>query len=262
MNAATLSPKRKTPAARPRQQGFTLVEIMVALTIGLVMTAGILQITQANKASNRLVRNLSFVQENMRTAMELLGRDVRRAGFFAINDIPVLTPPPALDLTTTVDGSENGGAVNDNDTITVVYASDPRYFGGLDCLGQNPTIPAGTTTVRNTYFVQNEQLMCRGNGNASAQPLVEGVEALQILYGENTDGDPQSANIYVRADQVTNMNDVVSVRIAMRFRSRANVTSTVDTNQYALLDEGASTAPNDRLLRREITTTISLRNTQ
>ncbi|NOX76102.1 MAG: prepilin-type N-terminal cleavage/methylation domain-containing protein [Gammaproteobacteria bacterium] len=259
-NSIALSSTRKISGIRPRQQGFTLVEIMVALTIGLVMTAGILQISQANKASNRLVRNLSFVQENMRTAMELLKRDVRRAGFFAINGVPIPTPPPPL-AATTVDGSENG-AVNDNDTITVAYESDPRYFGGKDCLGQAPTIPAGTTKVRNTYFVKDEQLMCRGNGNARALSLVDGVEALQILYGENTDGDPRSANKYVRADQVTNMSNVVSVRIAMRFRSRANVSSTVNTNQYALLDEGASAVPNDRLLRREITTTISLRNTQ
>jgi len=246
-------PVPDTPRA---QRGFTLVEIMVALTIGLVMAAGILQVTQANKASNRMVRNLGFVQENMRTSMDMLTRDIRRAGFFAIDGIPVLTPPaPALDPNTTVDG---GGI--DNDTITVNYVLDPGYFDGRDCLGQAP--PAGTTMISNTYFVRNQRLMCEGNGNpGNPQPLVDGVEALQILYGENTDGDPRSANRYVRADQVADMRNVVSVRLAMRFRSRANVTTTEDTNRYTLLDEGLAPAPNDRLLRREISTTISLRNT-
>lgn len=67
------------------QRGFTLVEIMVAMTIGLLMMAGILQISMANKESSRLQRNMGFVQENMRVAMDLLTRDIRMAGHIIPN---------------------------------------------------------------------------------------------------------------------------------------------------------------------------------
>jgi type IV pilus assembly protein PilW len=248
-----------SPAHRT-QSGFTLVEIMVAMAIGLVMVAGILQVSAANKESSRLQRNMGFVQENIRSAMELLARDIRQAGYYE-DDNPaarILTPPApfvAVSASTTDTSSAitaDGGGEN-NDQITITYESN------LDCLGQATPVVGGNRFAINHFFISNQRLMCQGNGAAAAEPLVEGVESLQILYGENTDGDPRSANRYVRPDQVANINNVVSVRLGLRFISREAVRPTTDSNQYALLDAAAFHA-SDRLLRREITTTISLRN--
>ncbi len=249
----------KEPEFKHKQDGFTLIEIMIAITIGLVMLAGILQISQANKASSRLQRNMGFVQENMRIAMELLTRDIRMAGFNGPLANPIAAPQPAfinvvaptVDIPAAADDprsrTADGGADN-NDQITLAYTFN------TDCLGQATPGPIAI----NHYFINNNRLMCRGNiGNA--QPLVNNVESQQILYGENTDDDPRSANRYVRADQVDDMANVVSVRIGMRFISREPVRSVIDTNAYALLD-AEPFAPNDRFLRREITTTVSLRN--
>ncbi len=249
----------KEPEFKHKQHGFTLIEIMIAITIGLVMLAGVLQISQANKESSRLQRNMGFVQENMRIAMELLTRDIRMAGFNGTLANPIATPQPAfinvvaptVDIPAVNDDprarTADGGADN-NDQITLTYRSD------TDCLGQDtPTLVA-----TNHYFIRNNRLMCRGNIGVE-QPLIDNVESLQILYGENTDDDPRSANRYVHAHQVGNMANVVSVRIGMRFISREPVRSAVDTDSYALMD-AASFVPNDRLLRREITTTVSLRN--
>lgn len=257
------------------QQGFTLVEIMVALTIGLLMMAGILQITLANKESSRLQRNMGFVQENIRSAMEFLARDVRQAGHYIddnpdraiLPDTPLtptnnadIAPAPFINVSavastdTTAPITADGGGAN-NDQITLTHEST------TDCVGANvpPTVVDGNSYAVNHYFIANQRLMCRGIG--AAQPLVDNVESLQILYGENTDGDSRSANRYVRADQVGNMKDIVSVRIAMRFVSRQGVRQAANTDQYALLDATPfSPLATDRLLRREMTTTISLRN--
>jgi len=254
----------KESELKHKQHGFTLIEIMIAITIGLVMLAGILQISQANKESSRLQRNMGFVQENMRIAMELLTRDIRMAGFNGISADPIAMPqpafinvtPPTVDIPAINDDprsrTADGGADN-NDQITLTYRSD------TDCLGQDVPAPAtGNRFTINHYFIDDNRLMCRGNIGV-AQPLVNNVENLQVLYGENTDDDPRSANRYVRAEQVGDMANVVSVRIGMRFISREAVRSAIDTNSYALLD-AAPFVPNDRLLRREITTTVSLRN--
>ena len=230
-----------------QQRGFTLVEIMIAITIGLVMVAGILQISSASKESSRLQRNMGFVQENIRTAMAMLGSDLRKAGYFP-NIIPNDNTIPLVAATTTDGGNAN------NDEITVSYQSN------TDCLGQTTPTVNGVRTAVDHYYISDERLMCKGNGNDVAQPLVEGVENMQILYGENTDGDPRSANRYVKPSEA-NLKDVVSVRIAMRFVSREGVRTSIDNNEYALLDSDPfQPADGDRRLRREITTTIALRN--
>ncbi|HEC17803.1 MAG TPA: prepilin-type N-terminal cleavage/methylation domain-containing protein [Gammaproteobacteria bacterium] len=259
MNNKTLNKS----AFRTRQQGFSLVEILVAITIGLVMMAGILQVSQANKESNRLQRNLGFVQENTRTAMDLLARDIHAAGYYENDDPanPITDPIPRFITATTLDDS-NAANTTGSDMITVNYESDRDCLGQLTYDDTDPTAVASNHFAINRWFIQNQRLMCQGT-RGNAMPLVEGVESLQILYGENTDGDPRSANRYVRAEQVANMNNVVSVRIALRLISREAVRPSTDTHQYVLLDEAPFTpATNDRLLRREIATTLALRNMQ
>ncbi len=66
-----------------RQQGMTLVEIMVAITISLILLAGIIQVFVASKATYRMQDGLSRVQENGRYAMYFIGRRAREAGFLA-----------------------------------------------------------------------------------------------------------------------------------------------------------------------------------
>jgi type IV pilus assembly protein PilW len=63
------------------QRGLSLVEIMVAMTVGLMLTAGVLQVYGSSKEAYRLADNLSRTQENARFAMDMLARDTRMAGF-------------------------------------------------------------------------------------------------------------------------------------------------------------------------------------
>ena len=60
--------------------GFTLVELMVALLLGLIVIGGATSIMLANRQSYRTNEALSQVQESARTAFELLARDLRQAG--------------------------------------------------------------------------------------------------------------------------------------------------------------------------------------
>jgi type IV pilus assembly protein PilW len=96
-------------------------------------------------------------------------------------------------------------------------------------------------------------------GSNSAQELVEGIENMQFLYGEDTNGD-RNVDTYVNAASVTNWEDVLSVKIGL-------IASTVDeirgmdlnTEVYDVL--GTSIGPeNDMHLRRVFTATVGLRN--
>ncbi|MDD1610693.1 MAG: prepilin-type N-terminal cleavage/methylation domain-containing protein, partial [Methylococcaceae bacterium] len=62
------------------QRGFTLIELMIAMLIGVFLMAGILQIFSSAKQAYRLQENLSRLQENGRFAMDYLTKGVRMAG--------------------------------------------------------------------------------------------------------------------------------------------------------------------------------------
>ena len=95
-----------------------------------------------------------------------------------------------------------------------------------------------------------------------AELIIDGVQALQVAYGEDTNGD-RIADQYVAADAVANWDRVLSVSMAMLVQSDESGTRT-DVNTYPLLPAGIggqTLGPfNDRRQRMVFTTTIALRN--
>lgn len=70
------------PNSKPRMRnGFTLVELMIAIVLGLLLTAVVAEVYLNSKKTYRVSDNLSRVQENGRYFLEELGRDIRMAGY-------------------------------------------------------------------------------------------------------------------------------------------------------------------------------------
>ena len=95
------------------------------------------------------------------------------------------------------------------------------------------------------------------------EEILEGVESLQVLYGEDTNNN-QSPNYYVGADKVTDWKNIVSLKISLLLRSLNN---NVVNGEQNLEFHGApikvkdtTDGKPDRYLRRVFTSTISLRN--
>lgn len=65
---------------RRAQQGFGLVELMVALVLGLILIGGTLSIFLSNQQAFRSNEGLARVQENARISFELMAREIREAG--------------------------------------------------------------------------------------------------------------------------------------------------------------------------------------
>lgn len=61
------------------QRGLSLIEVMVTLVIGMVVTLGVFTVTSRNSQNLRVTEGLSEAQENARMAFELIARDVRQA---------------------------------------------------------------------------------------------------------------------------------------------------------------------------------------
>lgn len=72
-----------------RANGFSLVELMISLVLGSVVTAGVVQLFVANSETHKLLLGQSRMQESARFALDFIGRDIRKAGYrgcFSSND--------------------------------------------------------------------------------------------------------------------------------------------------------------------------------
>lgn len=63
------------------QRGFSLVEFMIAMTIGLIVLAGVGYMYVESRQIFRSMDNLSRMQESARYALEIMSRDIRMAGY-------------------------------------------------------------------------------------------------------------------------------------------------------------------------------------
>lgn len=63
------------------QKGFSLVELMIALTLGLVLMAGVMQMFLGSRAAYSNQQAVTHIQETGRLALEFLARDIRMAGY-------------------------------------------------------------------------------------------------------------------------------------------------------------------------------------
>ncbi|MCB1877921.1 MAG: PilW family protein [Chromatiales bacterium] len=75
---------------RVKQQGLSLVELMVAAAVGLVVLAGLTQVFFSSKKTSNTANALARMQENGRAALELLARDIRMAGFQGCADLATI----------------------------------------------------------------------------------------------------------------------------------------------------------------------------
>jgi len=69
-------------ARHPRATGFSLVELMLALALGLIVVTGIVQLFVGNSQTYNILNGQARMQENARFALEFISRAARQAGYF------------------------------------------------------------------------------------------------------------------------------------------------------------------------------------
>lgn len=84
-------------------RGISLIEIMVAMALGLIVVLGVVGVMSSNRQNARINESLSELQESARTAFELMARDVRAArdtgcGPSEAVDTETLFPDPDSEL--------------------------------------------------------------------------------------------------------------------------------------------------------------------
>ena len=89
--------------ARRKSHGFTLIELMIAITISLVVLVALVALLVNTNRSNRELAATNSQIENGRFAIQLLQNDIEQAGFWStfvppFDDLTLTTVPPTSDV--------------------------------------------------------------------------------------------------------------------------------------------------------------------
>jgi len=208
------------------QRGFTLVELMIAVVIGLFLVGGLLTLVQAMKRTTVSQNGMSQLQENERMAMTLITDVIQSAGYFVVTSATVNNTAassfgviaPFTVAGQYISGTGTfGGASN---TITVRYMTSGTD-NVINCNG-------GTSAVAASFVNQfsidtaNKNLVCQLTVNGGAPTtvvLINGITNMQIRYGvqTNTSVTSNSIDTYLDSTAVTDWTAVKSVKITLTF---------------------------------------------
>ncbi|WP_372865579.1 PilW family protein [Spongiibacter sp.] len=151
---------------RNTQRGFGLVELMIAMLLGLALSAAVIQVFVATRTTNRVQDSLSMIQENARFAMHFLGKEIRMAGYLGCSSIgniklSVIAKPPGDVEYVPVFGEDNVAAGNalaavpGTDTLRIRRGSDEsvKITGNLPPDNANVQIEDNKYNIKQKDFV-------------------------------------------------------------------------------------------------------------
>ena len=182
-------------AFRLNKKGLTLIELLVGLVICAIVVAGIYRLFIAQGKAYVVQDQVVEVQQNVRSAMEVMLRDLRMAGFDDDTTPLVTNPePPVLPGDTSVTVRYEHG----NAPYEVLYRLD-----------------AGSVLNR----------LETKNGVSTTETILENVDALTFSYGVDEDNDNAMddrngnglADDWISAGTVGNLK-IVTVRVSLTGR--------------------------------------------
>jgi len=108
-------------AAR-QEAGFGLIELMIAMVLGLIVIGAAFAIFMSSQNTYRSNEDLSRIQESARAAFELMSRDIRAAGGSACSNFSVVEGSGAV-----VNRFRDAAVTGDADSLRVVSGDDAAY---------------------------------------------------------------------------------------------------------------------------------------
>lgn len=240
------------------QQGFSLMELMIGVSLSTVLMSGIVQLMAGSVSAYRLQLGQSQIEESVRYARDVLITHISQAGF---QTEPWLNPAAIPALT---DESLNGGSAI-ADQLGLQRWSRTNCFGNENSITDDRGQPA-FFVLQSRFKVNgsnNLAVTCRyGPDSANLQTqinnlgLIEDVESMQVLYAEDKDGD-DIADTWVTAQSWSQESNVRAVKVALLLSTRQAFDQPI-SKQLTLLDE-TITAPADGHLRSIRTFTTAIR---
>lgn len=224
--------QHKLPMRQAGMRGFSLIELMVAITIGLFITLGLSQMFLSMYSTANTQRGLADFQDNQRIGVTILTNTLELAGYYFLpnSGLPSVTSANA-DGSSFATNSALVGTSGTNDTINIFYQTGGNAVDNvINCQGGTSTSAA---TVINSFSINtSNQLVCTVTSNGTtSSPLVlaNNVTGMKILYGVIGSGQT-GISCYLTAAQInaagaSNWNNVVSTQITLTLLNAVSNTS-------------------------------------
>ncbi|MFT3779549.1 MAG: prepilin-type N-terminal cleavage/methylation domain-containing protein [Ottowia sp.] len=168
--------------ARLRQAGMTLVELLVAITIGLFIIGAALMVFQSTSGIGRQISELTQIRQEGAHAFRVIGKQVREAGsvepeYIVDNNNFRFSAYTWVNGTSIANWSPPNGAdflsISQQQQSSTVYTDLIR-----NCLGETVT----SSNRRSDFYLNNGNLMCVTGSNTGGQPVISNVNAFKVRY--------------------------------------------------------------------------------
>ena len=268
-----LLPKGQRSRPGPRfvknksQRGFSLIELMVGLTIGLLVVVAAIGSLVFTQVTSSVVDDSARLQQKADAIFRNMGFHVAQAGAFTLATAPsAASSSPELAKVvfssnyTGFNTSPAGkiynfhgleGASNAPDTLRVSYEDDGT---SRDCLGNRPT----GANVDNEFTLSGTDLTCKGATATVAQSIADGVEDFQVLYGVQTGLPGAEQYQFAVASAIADWTNIQAVQICIQLKGDNK--GNPQPSGLVLKDCRGQTLTNDGYLRRVFWRTLSSRN--
>jgi len=241
-----------------RERGLTLVEMLVALTVGLAVVLGAGRLLGLASEAYAAQMEAAAVDDGGRYALDLIGRAVRQAAWVE----PTQADAEAAELPARLAGLDAHSLAK---TTPGIAAPLPDAANGSDVLALRfpgaGAAPDGDGSVLSCagfahaegeegwsifYVARNAdgeaELRCKYRGTSSwgADALVSGVDGFQVLYGVDTD-TPRDfvANRYLNAAAIADLDAALGLGADVQALNRQTYWKRVVSVRIGLLLHGA-----------------------
>jgi len=233
------------------EQGFTLVELMVALVVAVILSSAVYSVYKVQIRTSTAQAQVTEIQQNIRVAFIMVAKDLRMAGFDPTKKkkAGVVTATAGRfrftqDITgDPVTGDSDGDVLDAGEDIDYGFpVADDADGDGIP----GAEVPATPETA--TFGVQT-------GGAGGYQPIAENIERIQFYYTLKDGTHPPPP---LNAAQ---MKEIEKVKVTILARASKKDFNYTDTNSYTLGDNQTVLGPyNDNYRRRLLISEIALRN--
>lgn len=264
-----------------KQQGATLIELMVGITIGLLTVTVSLGALMVSRGVSSTVSDASKMQQQASYAFRVIGQQMRQTAGLTISPMTgakddvqwntfTAPAPPAISGT---DTPGNGLAKL---SVTYQASREPIYEAAdkntttnghllRNCLGEKPDENAVAPLLQSNFNLDAKGNLTCLDSKGNLQPIIEDVKDFQVTYLQQVlnANDKQPHFRYATASQLTTPADwsnVYAVEICLEIEGTETIDTAGATYKNCSWKKGDTEKSRGNKIRAIYRNTFSIRN--
>lgn len=228
-----------------KQDGFTLIELVVALGLGVIVIGAVYSGYTKQQAADETQKQLVEMQQNLRAALFFMEKRIRMAGYDPTGNAgaTIVKALPDLISFTTDSGINppNGvlGDASEEEYMAFDYYTDDDGTWKLGWLGDDNPITVGEETSGNEHYVIKNP-----SPGPYHQSIADNIQAVGFAYAFDNDNDGQldtSANNNIIWAVDSNNDDLLDLNLDQNDDGQITIADagSVDTTLIEEADGGA-----------------------